>query len=524
MQDTLNNRELKAGSSLCGNRYRINGIIGKGGFGITYYATHSILGNKLAIKEFFINGYCVRNTEDRTVNIQGITQESYEKYRQKFIDEANVLAQLDHQNIVKIIDVFNENNTTYIVMPLIEGETIQQLVERKSKLSIEDSVNYIAQIAEAVDYIHKKDILHRDIKPDNIIINNNNNAILIDFGSAREFVNDKTQKHTSILTPGYAPLEQYSSTSRKGAYSDIYSIGATLYFMLTGVKPLDAGSRAIENMPSPKDIVPEIPDNWNKTILKAMELKPENRYQNIQDFLNDLLLGNNNTPPKIKPINNNNRNEDKNDIKKPDNVIINNNNLNNKQAAPKKKKSPAFAILLMVFFIVSIIMMIIGFEALSEISTSVIVSIISFIGFIFAAIGFKRRLKGLAITFFILNLILFVVFFILTIVFASKKIEQKNSIINYIENDMVYVPGGTLEMGYTWEDYRYEYKWDYWLDAYVPVEVPNIIYNFEEKKTRYVNPFYISKYEVTEDLWNAVMYDNHIYKSGYEYPKSGVTY
>jgi serine/threonine protein kinase len=159
-------------------------------------------------------------------------------------------------------------------------------------------VNYIAQIAEAVDYIHQRNILHRDIKPDNIIITPENKAVLIDFGSAREFVPDKTKSHTAILTAGYAPLEQYSSEGRRGSYTDIYALGATFYFALTGQKPMDAATRTIETMPEPKELVPSIPAEANHTIIKAMQLKPANRQQRVEEFMDDLLMLNQNQSPR----------------------------------------------------------------------------------------------------------------------------------------------------------------------------------------------------------------------------------
>jgi hypothetical protein len=213
----------------------------------------------------------------------------YEKYLHKFVEEAQMLGRLDHPNIVKVTDIFQENNTAYIVMPFVNGQTLQQTVEEKGRLDYGTAVNYIAQIAEAVTYIHEKDILHRDIKPENIIITPENRAVLIDFGSAREFIHDKTQNHTSILTAGYAPLEQYSSIGKKGSYSDIYSLGAVFYFALTGHKPMDAATRTMETMPEPQSLRPSIPREANRTIMKAMQLKPENRQQRVGEFMGDLL-------------------------------------------------------------------------------------------------------------------------------------------------------------------------------------------------------------------------------------------
>lgn len=282
-------RELQPGMTLQNGKYIIERVLGAGGFGITYYARHTSLDQHYAIKEFFIDGRCVRNTMRHTVNLQGIEPDMFEKYRKKFTEEAQTLAKLDHPNIVRVIDVFEENETSYIVMPFIEGKTLENLVEKNGPLDYGLTVNYIGQIASAVGYIHKRNILHRDIKPDNIMITADNHAILIDFGSAREFIQDKTQHQTSILTKGYAPIEQYSSNSRKGAYTDIYSLGAVLYYVLTGTKPMDATERLSEMMPEPKEINPQIGEDVNRTIMKAMQLKHENRHQTIDEFMNDLL-------------------------------------------------------------------------------------------------------------------------------------------------------------------------------------------------------------------------------------------
>ncbi|MDR1652957.1 MAG: WG repeat-containing protein [Prevotellaceae bacterium] len=285
----MDNRELTKGTTLQGGKYTIERVIGKGGFGITYYARHNALGHCFAIKEFFIGGYSMRSELRKTFVFQGVDPDVYKKYLQKFIEEAQTLARLDHPNIVRVTDIFEENNTAYIVMPFVEGQTLQQIVDKGGRLDYETAVNYIAQVAEAVEYIHNRDILHRDIKPENIIITPENRAILIDFGSAREFVHDKTAAHTSILTAGYAPPEQYSTVSRKGAYSDIYSLGATFYFALTARKPTDAAARTMETMPEPRSLVSTIPEEANSTILKAMELKPERRQQKVGEFMDNLL-------------------------------------------------------------------------------------------------------------------------------------------------------------------------------------------------------------------------------------------
>lgn len=279
---------LQPGMQLSGGKYTIEKKIGEGGFSITYRAMQSGLNRAVCIKEYFPAGHSMRDTAHYTVYPQGIDDALFEKYRQAFRKEAETLASLQHPSIVEVIDIFDENNTSYMVMPFVEGRTLQQMVEQQGPLPYPEAVNYIAQVADAVAYIHQRHILHRDIKPDNVIITAEYRAILIDFGSAREFVNDKTQAHTSILTHGYAPTEQYSTTSRKGSYTDIYAIGATLYFVLTGTVPMDAAARMSEEMPDPRSVNPAIPDEANRTIIKAMQMKAIDRHQTVEEFMDDL--------------------------------------------------------------------------------------------------------------------------------------------------------------------------------------------------------------------------------------------
>ena len=281
-------KELQPGTILCGGKYTVEKKIGEGGFGITYKALQGGLNRTVCIKEYFPAGKCARETHARTVYVQGASENIFEKYRQAFVKEAKMLATLHHPNIVEVIDVFDENNTSYMVMAFIEGKSLQSIVDSRGPLPYPEVVNYIAQVTNAVGYIHDRHILHRDIKPDNIMITADYKAILIDFGSAREFEQDKTQVHTSMLTHGYAPTEQYTANSRKGSYTDIYAIGATMYFVLTGHVPLEAAARLTEPMAAPKDLAPDIPDEANRTILKAMQLKAENRHQTVQEFMDDL--------------------------------------------------------------------------------------------------------------------------------------------------------------------------------------------------------------------------------------------
>lgn len=281
--------ELSSGTMLCGGKYVIEKKIGAGGFGITYLARHTTLDRKYAIKEFFMSGYNVRNNATNHVSLQGIEAKDFDKVRQNFINEARTLAQLNNEAIVKVIDIFDENGTSYMVMPFVEGTTLQSMVEKDGPMEYAMAVNYMVQICEALTYIHSKNILHRDVTPDNVIVTPEQKIVLIDFGSARKFVDNKTQRQTTIVKPGFAPLEQHSARSRKGAFTDIYSVGAVFYYLLTGERPMDATERVLEKMKEPIELNPNIPSQINAIIMKAMEMEGEKRYQSAKELIDDIF-------------------------------------------------------------------------------------------------------------------------------------------------------------------------------------------------------------------------------------------
>lgn len=295
--------ELPSGTVLNDGRYIIDKKIGAGGFGITYSGHHSTLNKKIAIKEFFLNGYNMRNTSNNHVSLQGMEIDQFNHYRQRFINEAKTLAALNHDAIVKVEDIFDENGTSYMVMDFVEGNTLQQIVETEGPMEYEMAVNYIVLVCEALSYIHSNNILHRDVTPNNIIVTPDNKIVLIDFGSARRFVENKTQQHTILLTKGYAPLEQRNNKLRKGAFTDLYSLGAVFYFLLTGVQPIDAIERTTEQMKEPIELNPNVPVQINAIIMKAMEMNSADRYQTAQELIDDIFSGefpnNNNDDDKL---------------------------------------------------------------------------------------------------------------------------------------------------------------------------------------------------------------------------------
>ena len=277
---------LPVGTRLQGGLYSIGKVLGQGGFGITYLGSDTGLKRAVAIKEFFpqVQGCSRYGT---TVQPGGmITPMRYWQEKNKFLTEGQRLAQFQHPSIVKVFSLFEENNTAYMVMEFLRGKTLLKIVEEDGRLEEKTAVAHITQIAEALDVIHGSKLLHRDIKPENIIITEDGRAVLIDFGTAREFAAGKTRRMTTTLTPGYAPLEQYGQCARFGVFTDIYALGATLYHLLTGEMPIQATDRATGvELPAPKAINPKVSHNVSNAMMWALEMRVEKRPQTIRDFI-----------------------------------------------------------------------------------------------------------------------------------------------------------------------------------------------------------------------------------------------
>lgn len=234
---------LKKGT-IINNRYEILRYISSGGFGITYEAIDKAFNARVAIKELYIKEICNREADSLTVSINETNEPTFVTHRRKFIEEARRLHKLSHPNIVKVSDVIETNGTAYFVMDYIDGKPLSRI-----DVPITESMacHYIDHILDALEHVHKNGVLHLDIKPGNIMIDNSGKAILIDFGASKVFGdsdgNSLSLSTSLAYTPGYAPLEQMSVKTVKdlGPYSDIYALGATLYYILTGEKPLLPG-------------------------------------------------------------------------------------------------------------------------------------------------------------------------------------------------------------------------------------------------------------------------------------------
>ena len=261
------------GQKLNGDRYIIERKIdkGEGGFGATYLAQKAQNRQRVVIK---------------TLKDELLSDRNFAWYRDKFRDEALLLSLCKHPNIVQIDNYFDHGNLPCIAMEYVAGEDLWKLVEKRGILSETEALNYIRKVGEAVIVVHEKGLLHRDIKPQNIMVRDNQDAVLIDFGLARGFIPDRTQQMSLGLTHGFAPPEQYGEIGRFGEYTDVYALAATLYYLLTKTPPTAAYLRALNHpLKPPFQINPNISDAVHKAILQGMEMDATKRPQSVQKWL-----------------------------------------------------------------------------------------------------------------------------------------------------------------------------------------------------------------------------------------------
>jgi serine/threonine protein kinase len=295
---------LQAGTVLKAT-YIIEKMLGVGGFSLTYLAHHiNISTKRFVIKEFFLSGICVRADGATVQTDSNLThKQKFDTYKSKFVEEARTLASLEgNLHIVEVSDFFYEHNTAYMVMTYIQGENLDTYTRQhaEERLPISEAIHYVEQAAMGLQAAHQKNILHRDIKPANLMRQPNGNIVLIDFGAAREYISlDRSQLMSVIYTPGYAPFEQYSSKAKRGAYTDIYALGATLYRFVTGVIPSDALTNMTHPLQAPDQLNNAIPSELNQIILKMMANQPSERYQTIESLLIDLKRASTWLPPVV---------------------------------------------------------------------------------------------------------------------------------------------------------------------------------------------------------------------------------
>ena len=279
--------QLTNGTELKRGDYRILGILGQGGFGITYLALQVKLNRKVAIKEFFMKDLCNRDDDGSHVSVGSVgSKDLVERFKQKFLKEAGLIASFDNTNIIRIYDVFEENGTAYYVMEYLEGKSLKALVDESGALPEDVAVKYIRQVAGALKEVHENNLLHLDVKPANIMLDKKGNAVLIDFGISKHY--DEAGHQTSSagvgISEGYAPIEQYEAGALKTftPVTDIYALGATLFFLLTGARPPKASYINDEGLPP----MPEVLSlTVRKAVESAMQPRRKDRPQSVEEFI-----------------------------------------------------------------------------------------------------------------------------------------------------------------------------------------------------------------------------------------------
>lgn len=290
--DTLRGRRseataLPAGTTLGEGRYRVDGVLGRGGFGITYAATDLRLERPVAVKELFPEGARRRGT---AIDVPRYEAEAFAAARERFRREATTLARFGHPNIVRIFAVLEENDTAYLVLERLEGRTLAaELRARRGPFTEAEALDVAGQAADALAAVHLAGVLHRDVSPSNLVRTPDGRVVLIDFGLARPFAEDRTTMMTRIVTPGYASPEQHEGTGRFSTRADVYSLGATLHRLLSGRTPPVAAERAHrDELPALWRINPTVSRRTSDAVGAALALDPAARPATVAVLLDRL--------------------------------------------------------------------------------------------------------------------------------------------------------------------------------------------------------------------------------------------
>ncbi|MBF0295880.1 MAG: cyclic nucleotide-binding domain-containing protein [Magnetococcales bacterium] len=275
--------------------YRIQNILGQGGFGITYRAQDTMLEVDVAIKEFFPRPLGVVRQPDGSVRLENAAQQPlFEKCLRRFLEEARSIARFHNENIVRIFNFFKENGTAYLVMEYVEGTTLSERFRRGECRSEAELMAILRPLMKALALLHHEGFVHRDVKPGNIYVRTDGTPLLLDFGSARQFVSEQSNTMTTFLTPGYAPLEQYSGIKDEhGPWTDIYALGAVMYAGITCRPPVDVITRSNGLVHDGKDPLPpavqagkgRFSQVFLSAIDQALRVQPGDRPRNMDEWL-----------------------------------------------------------------------------------------------------------------------------------------------------------------------------------------------------------------------------------------------
>jgi len=278
-------RALPSGTRL--SDYRLERVLGHGGFGITYLAVDLSLDQKVAIKEYYPREFAVRDST-KTIHATGNAEDrdNFSWGRDRFREEAKTLARFSHTNVVAVRRLFEANGTSYIVMDFCEGEPLDQLIKREAPLSKQKLEGLFSSLLDGLEHVHAAGVMHRDIKPANIFIRADGSPVLLDFGAARQALVSHSRSMTSLATAHYAAFEQYSTHGKQGAWTDIYGLAATLYHAATAEKPKDAPDRILEDNLEPlaQKAAGRYAPNFLRAIDAGLAVRPENRPQSIKEW------------------------------------------------------------------------------------------------------------------------------------------------------------------------------------------------------------------------------------------------
>lgn len=290
---------LPRGYSL--HEYRIESTLGIGGFGVTYLATDNNLNVQVAIKEY-LPADLARRCEDQSVRSKSdTTLDTFNWGRSRFLDESRTLATFHHPSIVRVLRFFEANQTAYVVMEFVAGQPLGEWIKTRRPLAEQRLTAITAALMDGVEVVHRAGYLHRDIKPANIFIREDDSPVLLDFGSAR--VATAHTERTAIVSPGYAPLEQYHTHGNQGPWSDLYALGAVLYWIVTGEKPMEATARVPKDPMRPALLMGNR-SHYSDHLLSAVDwaLAPSegSRPQSVAELRN-VLLGRSGAAPASDP-------------------------------------------------------------------------------------------------------------------------------------------------------------------------------------------------------------------------------
>ena len=285
-------------NTILNGKYLVGRVLGEGGFGITYIGLELNLNMPVAIKEYYPNGFVSRNSTLSGITditkFQGEKLEFFEKGLERFLDEARSVAKFYQMSgIAAVKDFFNENETAYIVMEYVDGINLKEYLKRQGgRIDVNTVLSLMKPVIESLEQVHNEGIIHRDISPDNIMINSKGVLKLLDFGAARNYENTQNKSLSIMLKPGYAPEEQYRTRGQQGPYTDVYALCATMYKMITGKTPPESLERRVEDtIEWPSGLGINIEAGIEQVLKKGMEINASNRIQDMKE-LGSYLYGN----------------------------------------------------------------------------------------------------------------------------------------------------------------------------------------------------------------------------------------